>query len=69
MDLALWLELLVFVFLLGCSGFFSSTETSLFSLSSFQIDQMRAAKNPRIELIERLRSEPRRLIVTILIGN
>lgn len=30
---------------------------------------MRATKHPRIELIERLRSEPRRLIVTILIGN
>jgi putative hemolysin len=69
MDPALWIELVVFVFLLGCSGFFSSTETSLFSLNSFQIDQMRAARNPRVELIERLRSEPRRLIVTILIGN
>ena len=69
MDPALWIELVVFVVLLGFSGFFSSTETSLFSLSSFQIDQMRSAKNPRIELIERLRSEPRRLIVTILIGN
>jgi CBS domain containing-hemolysin-like protein len=69
MDLALWIELIVFVVLLGFSGFFSSSETSLFSLSSFQLDQMRAAKNPRVELIERLRSEPRRLIVTILIGN
>ena len=69
MDPALWIELIVFVVLLGFSGFFSSTETSLFSLSSFQLDQMRAARNPRIELIERLRSEPRRLIVTILIGN
>jgi putative hemolysin len=69
MEVALWIELAVFVVLLGFSGFFSSTETSLFSLSSFQIDQMRAAKNPRIGLIERLRSEPRRLIVTILIGN
>ena len=69
MDPALWIELIVFVVLLGFSGFFSSTETSLFSLSQFQLDQMRAAKNPRIELIERLRSEPRRLIVTILIGN
>jgi len=69
MDLALWIELAVFVTLLACSGFFSSTETSLFSLSSFQLEQMRAAKNPRIGLIERLRSEPRRLIVTILIGN
>jgi putative hemolysin len=68
-DPSLWIELVVFVVLLGFSGFFSSTETSLFSLSSFQLDQMRAARNPRIELIERLRSEPRRLIVTILIGN
>jgi putative hemolysin len=68
-DPSLWIELVVFVILLGFSGFFSSTETSLFSLSSFQLDQMRAARNPRIELIERLRSEPRRLIVTILIGN
>ncbi len=69
MDPALWIELIVFIVLLGFSGFFSSTETSLFSLSSFQLDQMRATKDPRIELIERLRSEPRRLIVTILIGN
>ena len=69
MDPALWIELIVFVVLLGFSGFFSSTETSLFSLSQFQLDQMRAAKSPRIELIERLRAEPRRLIVTILIGN
>jgi putative hemolysin len=69
MDPTLWIELAVFVTLLACSGFFSSTETSLFSLSSFQIEQMRAARNPRIGLIERLRSEPRRLIVTILIGN
>ena len=38
-------------------------------ISPFQIEQMRAAKNPRVTLIERLRSEPRRLIVTILIGN
>ena len=69
MEIVLWIELIFFVVLLGFSGFFSSTETSLFSLSQFQLDQMRAAKNPRLELIERLRSEPRRLIVTILIGN
>jgi CBS domain containing-hemolysin-like protein len=60
MDPALWIELVVFIVLLGFSGFFSSTETSLFSLSTFQLEQMRAAKNPRIDLIERLRSEPRR---------
>ena len=69
MDPALWIELAAFVVLMVLSGFFSSTETALFSLSSFHLDQMRKARNPRLELIERLRSEPRRLIVTILIGN
>ncbi len=51
------------------SGFFSSSETSLFSLHKVQLEQMRRDGNRRIDLIERLLSEPRRLIVTILIGN
>src|SRR5210317_980364 len=51
------------------SGFFSSSETSLFSLNDLQLEQMRRDDNPRIALIERMLSEPRRLIVTILIGN
>ena len=51
------------------SGFFSSSETSLFSLNKPQLEQMRRDENPRIGLIERMLSEPRRLIVTILIGN
>ena len=54
---------------MGLSGFFSSTETSLFSLSSSQLEQLRREKHPRAALIQRLLSEPRRLIVTILIGN
>ncbi len=69
MDFAFWIELLLFVILLCFSGFFSSSETSLFSLNSLQIEKMRADGNPRSGLIERLLSEPRRLIVTILIGN
>lgn len=69
MDVTLWGELILFVILMGMSGFFSSSETSLFSLSKLQLEQMRRDENPRITLIERLLSEPRRLIVTILIGN
>jgi putative hemolysin len=69
MDLAFWLELALFIILLGFSGFFSSSETAMFSLSSVQLEQMRRSGNPRIDLIARLLSEPRRLIVTILIGN
>jgi len=68
-DLTFWLELLLFILLLGFSGFFSSSETAMFSLNSVQLEQMRQAGNPNIGLIERLLHEPRRLIVTILIGN
>ncbi len=69
MEIALWIELVLFVVLMVFSGFFSSSETSLFSLDKRQLDQMRRDENPSLGLIERLLSEPRRLIVTILIGN
>lgn len=69
MNLALSIELSVFGLLMGLSAFFSSSETSLFSLNRLQIEQMRRNDNPRVDLIERLLSEPRRLIITILIGN
>jgi putative hemolysin len=69
MDITFWFELILFVVLMGLSGFFSSAETSLFSLSRAQLEQMRRDGNPRVSLIERLLSQPRRLIVTILIGN
>ena len=69
MDLAFWLELVLFIFLMLLSGFFSSSETSMFSLNSVQLEQMRQSGNTKLELIERMLSEPRRLIVTILIGN
>ncbi len=69
MDITLWIELIAFIILMGLSGFFSSSETALFSLSSFQLEQMRREGDPHLGLIERLLSEPRRLIQTILIGN
>lgn len=69
MDLTFVLELAIFAALMGLSAFFSSSETSLFSLNQRQLEQMRRANEPRTELIERLLSQPRQLIVTILIGN
>jgi putative hemolysin len=69
MDIVLWLELGLFVCAMVLSGFFSSSETSLFSLSNVQLEQMRRDQHPRIGIIQRLLSEPRRLIMTILIGN
>lgn len=69
MDVTLSLQLLAFLALLCLSAFFSSSETSLFSLDRVQLSQMNRENNPRVAMIERLLSEPRRLIVTILIGN
>jgi putative hemolysin len=69
LDITLWFELTLFAVLMVLSGFFSSSETSLFSLSQRQLDQLRRDDDPSAGLIERLLSEPRRLIVTILIGN
>ncbi len=69
MNLELFVELFLFVCLMGLSAFFSSAETSLFSLNSLQLEQMRRMRSPRITLIEQLLSKPRQLIVTILIGN
>jgi putative hemolysin len=69
MNITLMIELAALFALLGLSAFFSSSETSLFSLSSAQMQQMRRDRNPRLALIEQLLSEPRRLIATILIGN
>jgi putative hemolysin len=68
-DIALWVEIVLFIVLMALSGFFSSSETSLFSLSKLQLEQMRRDDTPNLGLIERLLSQPRRLIVTILIGN
>lgn len=69
LDVTLWVELIIFCVLMVLSAFFSSSETSLFSLNQVQLEQMRRDGNPRIDLIQRLLSQPRRLIVTILIGN
>jgi CBS domain containing-hemolysin-like protein len=69
MDITLWVEVALFFFLMGLSGFFSSSETSLFSLSKIQLEQMRRDGHASLSRIERLLSQPRRLIVTILIGN
>jgi len=69
MDVTLYFEIGLFLICMGFSAFFSSSETSLFSLNDMTLEQMRRDGNKRVGLITRLLNEPRRLIVTILIGN
>src|SRR5262245_51941857 len=67
-DPVVWAEIVIIFALLLCAGFFSSAETSLFSLDRTMLAQMRRDNRPGTAVIERLLSQPRRLIVTILIG-
>jgi len=68
-DITSLIELILFILLMGLSGFFSSSETAMFSLKRMELEQMRRDGHPRIDLIEHMLSQPRRLIMTILIGN
>ncbi|ABK43430.1 protein of unknown function DUF21 [Magnetococcus marinus MC-1] len=69
MELLTVLQLLLFVVLLLFSALFSSSETALFSLDKLTLERMRQQHHPKLALIQTLLNEPRRLIVTILIGN
>ncbi|WP_336034993.1 DUF21 domain-containing protein [Halobacterium yunchengense] len=54
--------------LLAVSAFFSSTEIALFSLTPSRVDSL-AADDQRGPGLQRLREDPHRLLVTILVGN
>ena len=51
------------------SGFFSSSEAALFSLSQLHLHKMREERFPFLSHVERLLDTPRRLLVTIIVGN
>ncbi len=74
-DTALLLEpgmialLVLQVFLLCCSAFFSGSETALFSLSRLDLQKLRRDRHPRSETLHDLLDQPRRLIISILCGN
>ncbi|MDJ0832341.1 MAG: hemolysin family protein [Gammaproteobacteria bacterium] len=62
-------RLVLQVFLLAASAFFSSSETSLFSLSQLDLQKLRRERHPRANTLYRLLEQPRRLIISILCGN
>ena len=50
-------------------GFFSGSETALFSLSRLDLQQLRKRRDRRGEKVHELLDQPRRLIISILSGN
>jgi len=63
------IEILVLCILLILSGFFSGSETALFSLSKVQREKIQSRNPGRGTIINRLLDRPRALIITILLGN
>jgi len=51
------------------SGFFASSEAALFSLTSLHLHKMKQERVPFFSYVERLLETPRRLLVTIIVGN
>ncbi len=60
---------LAFLILLCCSGFLSGSETALFSLSRHELHSMRRRGGRLSRLTAELMDNPRRLLMTLLIGN
>lgn len=69
MDLPIIIKISIIFFLLIFSGFFSGSETALFSLSLMQRERIKKSNPKRAALIDRLLIHPKQLIITILIGN
>lgn len=63
------IALVLQVFLLLFSAFFSGSETALFSLSRLDLQKLRRDRHPRSETLHALLDQPRRLIISILCGN
>ena len=62
-------QALVLFVLLLLSGFFSSAETALFSISKTKAIHLAKQKGSTYKLIKRMKDDPHRLLSTILIGN
>ncbi|MBS1263109.1 MAG: hypothetical protein MAG715_00278 [Methanonatronarchaeales archaeon] len=64
-----WGGVVAIAVLMVLSALFSSSEIAMFSLARHKLDALVEERNPRAELVTRLREDPHRLLVTILVGN
>jgi len=60
---------LAIVVLIALSGFFSSSEIAMFSLARHRVESMVEEGVPGAATVAELKSDPHRLLVTILVGN
>ncbi|MCD4760125.1 hemolysin family protein [archaeon] len=65
----LWIEISILVVLILLSGFFSGIETAMISLNQVKVKTLLKQKKRGAETFHRLKSNPHKLIITLLIGN
>ncbi len=63
------IQAIILIILLFLSGFFSSAETALFSISRTKARHLAKQRDRTSRLIQRMKDDPHRLLSTILIGN
>jgi len=61
--------LVVLVVLIGLSAFFSSSEIAMFSLAAHRVNALVEEGVANADVVEELKANPHRLLVTILVGN
>lgn len=69
MDIYIVIRLAVIGFLLLCSATFSGSETALFSLNRLQLLKLREERHPKFKTIRLLLDKPRRLLMSLIMGN
>ena len=69
MEIIILIKIILIFILLCFSAFFSGSETALFSLGSVKLFKLKESKHPKASLIYRLLENPRRLLISILVGN
>lgn len=69
MEISVLPRILALIALMALSAFFSGSEVALFSLRKSRLDQLKAKGVAVAEVASSLLARPRRLIITILIGN
>jgi CBS domain containing-hemolysin-like protein len=62
-------QILILLILLFLSGFFSSAETALFSISRTKARHLAKSDSKALQLIHKMKRDPHRLLSTILVGN
>lgn len=62
-------NLILLVVLVLFSGVFSASETALVSLTTSKVDELVGEKVKNAKLLKKLKSDPYKLLITVLIGN